>query len=616
MENLIFEPLQQYKTVFKPEHKQNVAAFFEELVVKSGVNEAENKKTVADYKVALEKLKKATKLLNNFRLIKTILTILSVVSLFVGIFLFYLSTEPSSSQGAYLGSGIGLVVVFIGFLLLVFLVLRPRIKNAAEITAKLQKQVDDLLRLAWEQMQPLLALFDATMTPKLVQKTVPLLTMDPYFDSKRFDYLHRKYNLSKLSTTDESVEFVQSGEISGNPFILARILKTHIGQQTYTGTLVVTYTVTVMVNNKPTTQVRSQTLSASVVKPKPFYHNDTVLIYGNEAAERLSFSRNPVVKSNWTEKSLRSLISSEEKKMNKLAADSLKKGKNFTPLGNSTFDALFQAYDRDHETQFRLLFTPLAQREMINLLKDREIGFGDNFKFVKRKNINEIYSMHSQAFDYSANPRIYSDYELAQIRTKFNEYNNDYLHRFYFNMAPVLIIPLYQQHKPHEFIYETEYESHLSFYEHEATANQFNKADIVHKDTQTNAILKTRLINKGSDFDIVEIKSYSYRIEKRVDYIMKTAANGSRHSVPVYWDEYIPLENSVTATIKVATDETQQVYRRNDALTQLRDYLSDKTGGKMPISRRHVFAFLLAGSFSAKDNDKLNNLVSDFSKEN
>lgn len=617
MENLIFEPLAQYKNAFKPQHKENVARFFEELVTKSGINEAENKKTVSAIKTNEEKLKNETKRLNRFKLVRTLLIVLGVILILAALFFFFnTDTFTDLGVGGAIAIGIGAALLGVGAFLLIFLVLNPRIKNASKRSDELRAIIQNLLELAWAQMKPLNELFDPMMTPKLVEQTVPLLKMDPYFDSKRFDYLHSKYGLANFTSVDESVEFVQSGEISGNPFILSRVLKTTMGQQVYTGSLTITYTVTVYVNNKPQTQVRTQVLNASVTKPKPFYKRDTHIIYGNEAAERLSFTRKPVIKRDWTDKSLRSLIASEEKKMSKLVSDSLKKGTNFMPLGNSTFEAFFQAYDRDHETQFRLLFTPLAQNEMINLLKDKEVGFGDNFIFHKRKNLNEIYSYHSQEFDYSANPRHYYDYDITKIRERFNNYNNSYLHRFYFNLAPVLTIPLYQQHKPHEFIYQTEYESFLSFYEHESTANQFSKADLAHPETKTDTILKTSLVTKGADYDIIKIDAYSYRTVQRTDFVPRRGADGRMHSVPVHWVEYIPLHNTVNATIKVANEETEKVYRNENALTRLQEFLKEKTGGKVPIRNRHVFAFLLAGSFGAKDNEAINNIVSDFHEEN
>ena len=63
-------------------------------------------------------------------------------------------------------------------------------------------------------------------------------------------------------------------------------------------------------------------------------------------------------------------------------------------MGNSEFEVLFGATNRNNEVQFRLLFTPLAQKQLLGLMKDKEIAFGDDFNFIKRNKINIIIPDH------------------------------------------------------------------------------------------------------------------------------------------------------------------------------------------------------------------------------
>lgn len=49
--------------------------------------------------------------------------------------------------------------------------------------------------------------------------------------------------------------------------------------------------------------------------------------------------------------------------------------KSITLLANDEFEVLFRALNRNNEVQFRLLFTPLAQQNMIDLLLDKTEGF-------------------------------------------------------------------------------------------------------------------------------------------------------------------------------------------------------------------------------------------------
>jgi len=122
-------------------------------------------------------------------------------------------------------------------------------------------------------------------------------------------------------------------------------------------------------------------------------------------------------------------------------------------MSNREFDALFAAGDRDHEIQFRMLFTPLAQQEMGKLLKDKEIGFSDNFTFMKSQKINTVEPKHLVGADISAAPEMFHTYDLAATRAAFNTYHNKLFRDFYFSFAPLLSIPLYPQHRTAEDIY-------------------------------------------------------------------------------------------------------------------------------------------------------------------
>ena len=72
----------------------------------------------------------------------------------------------------------------------------------------------------------------------------------------------------------------------------------------------------------------------------------------------------------------------------------IKKSKSFNPLGNIEFEALWNALDRDNETQYRLLFTPLAQTQLKDVLLDNKVGFGDDFYMVKDGMLNKVEPNH------------------------------------------------------------------------------------------------------------------------------------------------------------------------------------------------------------------------------
>ena len=63
----------------------------------------------------------------------------------------------------------------------------------------------------------------------------------------------------------------------------------------------------------------------------------------------------------------------------------------------------------------------------------------------------------------------------------------------------------------------------------------------IKQDCGTFFILKTFFINSNGDTDETEITAYSYDIEQRTDMVSVKGGDGYYHSVPVQWDDYLPL---------------------------------------------------------------------------
>lgn len=147
----------------------------------------------------------------------------------------------------------------------------------------------------------------------------------------------------------------------------------------------------------------TQTLTASVTKPAPFYGYDTRLYYGNEAAPDLRFSRQPTHANELDEDEIEKTVKRGKKKLEKRARKAVGAGTQFTEMGNAEFDVLFGAVDRTNEVQFRLMFTPLAQQNMLELIKSDD-GYGDDFAFYKTGCINCIRSEHAQHWQTDTDP--------------------------------------------------------------------------------------------------------------------------------------------------------------------------------------------------------------------
>lgn len=524
----VYNPLELYQTSLKELHAHNTAKCFEALLEESGVDEALNIQTVQELRALEQQVDEADTRDTLWKVGRAAAIVAALAFLYL----------------AYTRHWVWLIGAA-AMLALVLARLNPIIKAIGDRLALLKVARDTTEKEAWNQMEPLNRLYDWSIFANLVQKTVPRLEFDPYFTNGRLTQLRDIYGWDDDYNDPRSVVFAHSGLINGNPFIFAHILNHWIGSKTYHGTLSITWTETVRDSNgRWRTVRRHQILHASVTKPHPEYGDEITLIYGNQAAPDLSFSRTPSslskledgVFNNWRKG--RAIKRLEAKSRN------IYEDNSFTIMANHEFDVLFGATDRDHEVQFRLLFTPLAQQEMVELLKDREVGYGDDFAFAKRKMINLIEPVHAAAMDISADPVKFRAYEIAHARKYFNDYHNELFKSFFFSMAPLMVIPLYQQHRTHEDIYEDVLQQPSCFWEHESIANYMGEEKFRHADCITRSILKASPQRGKGDAQVVKITAKGYRGIERIDYISVRGGDGRNHRVPVHWVEYIAVSES------------------------------------------------------------------------
>ena len=209
-------------------------------------------------------------------------------------------------------------------------------------------------------------------------------------------------------------------------------------------------------------------------------------------------------------------------------------------------ETLFNAIDRDHEVEFRLLFTPLAQQEMVKLLNDKEIGYGDNFTFHKQGKVNFVEPNHLAEVEFDGNPQMFKTLELAEARRIFNEFHNDYFKSMYFSFAPIWTIPMYRENRTLPAL--TENTREVAFWEHEAMANLLGQENFRHPDSITENILKTSAHGSGSTKNVT-VTAYGYEGIARVDVIPMAGGDGNVHGVPVPWTEYIDVSQDSSMAV-------------------------------------------------------------------
>ena len=520
---LYLEPCKYYQNILKQAHLDNIDACLDELVKKSGIDVEGNKVTVEAYNKAVKESEEYSKKISKNNALSSFL-------LFLGILL---------------------AVAIIGIFILVYRhnTLKNKIKTLQEEKDRIDKRRDELLQEAKNQVAPLLALFDDEIAIRLAEKTAPLLDFDERCEPSRIERMVNQFGYEEDDDEDHSTLVVQSGELNGNPFVLKQTYVMNMYDEPFTGSLLITWTTVEHTENGSRTVTHTQTLYATIYKPVPHYSVQTTLTLTSDAAPKLSFSRSPAGMAGLSEKEVEKRVKKFEKEDQKRAEKAIKKGQSYTKMANSKFEAFLNSSDRNNEVEYRLLFTPLAQNNICYLFS-QDKPYGDDINYVKNGCVNTIYSSHSMNMDYSGGAYNYTSYSYEEIKDKFTKYNASFFQAIYYDFLLYLSIPMFQQHSSAPYLGEgPKYARNVSIYEAEALVNKLEYETLKHKDSSTNTILKTTIMNKGKDYDEIEVEAHSYKAIPDIEYVPTMGGDGHMHMVPVPYSIYKPLIRTTSFTI-------------------------------------------------------------------
>lgn len=566
----VYEPLTEYRDRYREAFAQNAKDMFERLLDESGVDPKANAVLMRELAKLEGEKADLEKRLTRWRLVAAALWIGAVV-------LFVLAWGQFSSlrAGEEEGSVARLLLWLAGTGGAVFAALsraHPRMRGLKADIKTLAERCQAKRDEGWQQLAPLNALFDWDLVAQLTEQTVPRIVMDRRFHCGRLRELRECFGWDDEFNHDKSIVTAQSGEINGNPFVLASTLERSDGTKTYRGHLDISWREYVTDNNgHGHWETKHQRLTASVTKFCPVYSDHRYLIYGCEAAPDLTFSREPRLLSGMKDNIAKRFFKNQSLKHLERKAAKLGAG-DFTLMANEDFEILFHAIDRNNEQQFRLLFTPLAQQQMVTLLQDKEVGFGDDFTFGKTRKINIVTAKHLDETNLDTNPAGYVHYDLKEVRTRFLSFANDYFKSFYFAMAPLLTIPLYQQTRTHENFWKTSEDRRPNFWEFEALANFEGEKLFQHPKAATRSILRAGDVTPGREANecTVDITAHSYEGIPRLTYVTVHGRDGNDHKVPVEWIEYVPVEQTVPMAVTERADlklpDFRALVQENEAL--------------------------------------------------
>ncbi len=557
----IYEPLERYRDELKDAFLKNAEEAFADIEQKSAVDKAANKETCRKIGYFNELIINNNNTLCGFRWLKGLVIAAAAVLFLLPFF--------SYTVQANIWMIVLFIVLGIALLVLAFTAVQNKIKQIKATVSAFEAQRQTLVQEAQTQMKSLNALFSWDIPTKLIEKTVPNIHFDPYFNAARVKQLSEEFGYAGTLNQDASVLFAHSGEIKGNPFVIATTRNFHWGLKTYTGFLTISWTEEVTDSEGHSHSVtRTQTLTANVTKPCPQYDDKTFLMYANEAAPDLSFSREPEGLAE--DAPFVDLKKKIKRKNLERFSRKLNDKSNYTMMANQDFEVQFSTKDRDYEVQYRLLFTPVAQKALLTLMQDKRYGYGDDFTIVKTKMINVVYPKHLQNFDLNTDPEKWMDYSFEVVKQRFLRVNLEYFRAVYFAFAPLLSIPLYQQTRTRKEIYGSDLIGDSSFWEWESIANFKGEACFMHPKCVTPNILKTDLLRSSEDgTKEIAVNAYGFSGTNRTDYIPVYGGDGGIHDVPVHWVQYAPVNRRSTMSIKECPDADKEITRNDSRSTRL-----------------------------------------------
>lgn len=568
----ILAPLEEYKNVFKPRFKDVCEKTFANMATEANVDVKANEETCQKIYSSEEELSDLKTRIGWFIFLCAVLWIGIVVG--VGILIFMWEDWDLWIMARI---GISMLVALICLLVKV----HPYISELKKKKDEVEETINELKAEAWEQMEPLNRLYDWDIFSRMMTKTVPRLEFDPYFTTQRLADLKHVYGWNDSFNRERSVLYSHSGLINGNPFVLCRTRKMEWGNKTYVGNKTIHWTTQEKDHNgKSYTVHHSETLYAEYTAPYPEYFEKTRLIYGNTAAPDLIFNR----KQNGLAGREGSLSYWWNKRQLKNKANDLENS-DFALMTNEEFEVAFDTRDRNNNQQFALLFTPLAQENMLALLLDHTVGYGDDFDFHKYQMINTIVPRHMQDMTLDMNPDQFRHFDYHKAAQYFQEVNALYFRAIYFAMAPLLCVPMYQQIRPQHDIYGRDMRQESAFWEHESLANFWGQDRFKHPSCVTDCIIKTEQKKATDGTSNIKVYAYGYKAMKHVIYIEKWGGDGRLHKVPVEWYEYLPVTGEGNIYMKEDNKKESENVSQSEHLSHINSVLNSN---HMDFYRRHI----------------------------
>ncbi|AVN60992.1 MAG1210 family protein [Mesoplasma florum] len=565
MEEIIYDPIKKYDNYYN-QHQDLTINYLENLVKEAKIDIEANKTTVKEINNFIEKKNKFAKSTKSLKAWCKFITVLYF--LLPGIsFLGCLQLSNNSNRILfYCLIGIGLIIIIISLVFIHVKKMKPKIRNLENEIKKINLKIVEKTNAAWEQMNPLNSLFTYGIALKNTEKTLSILNFDDSLSEQRMSFFVSK-GLNKHD--NKSTIGLQSGELNTNPFLLAHKVNHWIGTKVYSGSITIFWTTTSRDSKgNTTTRTHSQVLTASINKPFPVYEEEKTLIMYSDLCEKLIFNRLPMQNFNTSE----NFIKKELKKLDKKAEQAIKNNKKFNLMNNSEFELFFNCYERTNEVEFRLMFSPVAQKQILDVIKSNKIYDNQSFKMQKSENLTFIKNNALNSLNLNFYPTKYHSYDYEKIKNLFIDDQMQFFKDIFFSFIQIFSIPVFQERRTADNIWKDKQEQKFADWEHEAMANSFNESKIAHPSAITQNMVKTNFIKNEEGLDYVSVKADGYKGVERIAYETAWGRDGKLHTIPIKWIEYIPVSRETMMVVKSAQANKKEKTIKESIKEFLNDY--------------------------------------------
>ncbi|GHU51021.1 hypothetical protein FACS189459_6040 [Bacilli bacterium] len=174
-------------------------------------------------------------------------------------------------------------------------------------------------------------------------------------------------------------------------------------------------------------------------------------------------------------------------------------------MDNPEFDKLFPT-TRDNETSFRTLFTPLAQEEILNLIKS--IG---KYDFNKDGMCSTINCKEIKGKDIVVSNKYFNEYSMERIKNNFNKKFYDFFKNIYFLFAPIICIPLFSQYEFKDKLTNDKKSICGNVAAHVILNSEMNPMSLSHRQGKTKVIFEVKTISSDDDHQVDQVIAKNYK---------------------------------------------------------------------------------------------------------